>query len=226
MKLKIKYNNLKDVITDTYKENNEFLQEILDDLNNTYVESENDVYMDMGKEEINSLVNDIYDDLCDDDSIYQDNDKEANKYYLGSIYKEILNTFSEKSYIVIHNSFSRKFLMSYNYNTLNFYLCYSRYMSPYNNYFNKKKSNNSYVSNMEKIEIIKTGEDYEETGSIIIKTFWLKMVQRSWKKTYKQRLEWIKKNYSIQGLRFREINGRNKYGHIPTIRGMLSHLKN
>ena len=42
---------------------------------------------------------------------------------------------------------------------------------------------------------LKTGEDYEETGSIIIKTFWLKMVQRSWKKTYKQRLEWIKKNY-------------------------------
>ena len=59
---------------------------------------------------------------------------------------------------------------------------------------------------------------------IISKTFWLKIIQRVWKKIFKKRIEWQKKSTHPFALRYREVNGRSMYGHAPTIRGMLSHL--
>jgi hypothetical protein len=65
----------------------------------------------------------------------------------------------------------------------------------------------------------------------ILKTFWLKIVQRVWKKIYKQRMDLLK---SVPMLRMREIVGVNCNGynncfrydkiHIPGIRGMLHEL--
>ena len=38
-------------------------------------------------------------------------------------------------------------------------------------------------------------------------------------------IEWQKKSMHPIALRHREINGRNMYGHAPTMRGMLSYLQ-
>lgn len=62
----------------------------------------------------------------------------------------------------------------------------------------------------------------------IIKTIWLKLIQRTWKKIYK-----IKKNIIVTrkmpvSIRYREITGRwppNCF-NMPCLRGMLSDLKN
>jgi len=51
----------------------------------------------------------------------------------------------------------------------------------------------------------------------IIKTFWLKIVQRTWKRIYKQRMAILK---SIPFLRSREIGFQHTI-HVPGIRGML-----
>jgi hypothetical protein len=57
----------------------------------------------------------------------------------------------------------------------------------------------------------------------VLKTFWLKIVQRTWKRVYKQRMQLL---CSVPMLRMREIRGGNtcfQYEkiHIPGLRGML-----
>jgi hypothetical protein len=60
----------------------------------------------------------------------------------------------------------------------------------------------------------------------ILKTFWLKIIQRTWKRVYKQRMQLL---CSVPMLRMREIRGGNtcfQYEkiHIPGLRGMLNGL--
>ena len=57
--------------------------------------------------------------------------------------------------------------------------------------------------------------------TIIKKTFWLKLIQRTWKKIYKKKMDIIKKNM-VHILRKREIGEKLS---IPGIQGMLSYLK-
>jgi hypothetical protein len=60
----------------------------------------------------------------------------------------------------------------------------------------------------------------------IIKTIWLKLIQRAWKKIYKNRIDIIKKRYTIHALRTRETTGEwpENCRYLPSIRGMLSGL--
>ena len=58
----------------------------------------------------------------------------------------------------------------------------------------------------------------------ILKTFWLKIVQRTWKRVYKERMRLL---CSVPMLRLREITGRGfvyEKIHVPGLRGMLNGL--
>jgi len=54
----------------------------------------------------------------------------------------------------------------------------------------------------------------------ILKTFWLRIVQRCWKRVYKTRNEMLKENNIIKSLRVRETSS-NYHISIPTIYGMF-----
>lgn len=57
----------------------------------------------------------------------------------------------------------------------------------------------------------------------IIKTFWLKLVQRAWKKIYKQRMLIQKKRRMPNSLLYRQITAKwpDNCNYMPSIRGML-----
>lgn len=57
----------------------------------------------------------------------------------------------------------------------------------------------------------------------IIKTHWIRLIQRTWKKIYKQKMETIKNMRSIYYLNKREINNKHILT-LPTLKGMLSYL--
>jgi hypothetical protein len=163
----------------------------------------------------NELLDDYYDEiiiskLYSNDMIHIDSEKEDNTYYIGDVYK---NRLKHDEPILIHTSISPRFLLKYKFETISFFLENMEYMEQH------------YNSLYKNIEIFKTAPDYVETGSIILKTYWLKIIQRVWKKIYKKRIEWQKKSMHPIALRHREINGRNMYGHAPTMRGMLSYLQ-
>jgi hypothetical protein len=58
----------------------------------------------------------------------------------------------------------------------------------------------------------------------IIKTFWIKIIQRTWKRILNERSNIIKKRSTIQALYYREINGKwpSFCNYYPSIKGMLS----
>lgn len=58
----------------------------------------------------------------------------------------------------------------------------------------------------------------------IIKTFWLRIIQRTWKKVYLKQKEILNKRMSIHSIKYREIHGKypSDCSYYPTIYGMLS----
>ena len=62
------------------------------------------------------------------------------------------------------------------------------------------------------------------TYNVIIKTFWLRIVQRTWKRIYRERQEIWKKRRNIIALRQREITGKFPIGLrvMPNLLGVFS----
>ena len=62
----------------------------------------------------------------------------------------------------------------------------------------------------------------------IIKTIWIKIIQRKWKKVYAERNKIIKTRMQYSSLKTREITGRwpQSCNYLPTLYGMMSNLKN
>lgn len=62
-------------------------------------------------------------------------------------------------------------------------------------------------------------ENNEEWFSCVIKTHWLIVIQRTWKKIFKKREEIIKKRTEFNNLRYREIHGTwpPSLHHLPTL---------
>lgn len=62
----------------------------------------------------------------------------------------------------------------------------------------------------------------------ILKTFWLRIIQKKWKKVYQEQKNIIKKRCNLLNLSKKEvsINLTNLYKNLPGLKGMLSDLKN
>jgi hypothetical protein len=60
----------------------------------------------------------------------------------------------------------------------------------------------------------------------ILKTIWFKLIQRTWKKIYKERKLIISKRFHPNSLKYREIYGTwpNNCINYPSLKGMLSNL--
>lgn len=73
------------------------------------------------------------------------------------------------------------------------------------------------------IDIIQIYVDPQDRYIAIKKTFWLRLVQRRWKKIYRERCDiWARRTH-LSSLRYREIYGKYPVGLrvLPTIYGMM-----
>ena len=73
------------------------------------------------------------------------------------------------------------------------------------------------------IDIIQIYVDYQDRYIAIKKTFWLRLVQRRWKKIYQKRCDILARRTHLTALRYREIYGKYPAGLrvLPTIYGMM-----
>ena len=64
----------------------------------------------------------------------------------------------------------------------------------------------------------------DEVYSVVIKTYWIKIIQRHWKTVIAKRKKRMEENKKIQSILYRELRGRFPPSNIPysTLRGMLS----
>jgi hypothetical protein len=60
----------------------------------------------------------------------------------------------------------------------------------------------------------------------ILKTFWLRILQKTWKKTFKRRKEVLNKRMHPNALFYREVHGKwpTECNYMPGLRSMLSRL--
>jgi hypothetical protein len=79
-----------------------------------------------------------------------------------------------------------------------------------------------------KIHIMKLYIDFDMTYRVILKTHWLRLVQRHWKKVFRERQLILTKRMSLCSLAYREITGKYLPGLdvLPDLLGMLSHYSN
>lgn len=68
----------------------------------------------------------------------------------------------------------------------------------------------------------------DDCNCVILKTFWLKIVQRAWKRIYQKRQDIIKKWSMPSNIYYRERNGRwhPDCSHLPSIVGMMNPSNN
>jgi len=59
--------------------------------------------------------------------------------------------------------------------------------------------------------------------TVILKTYWIRIIQRTWKRVFRERQEMLLKRRTLQNMRYFEIHGKHLPGNhvLPTLYGML-----
>lgn len=148
-----------------------------------------------------SEIEDIIEDIYFHEEQFLDSEKVNDHYYIG-----INKISNDKTDILYANSVT----------TASFF----RYDIPHIAYYLQEYSIFRCNSN---IDIMKLHILDDHTYTVVLKTFWLRIIQRHWKNIYSRRKLAIKKRTHIQSRMYFEKHGRypdNSY-IIPTIHGML-----
>jgi hypothetical protein len=143
-----------------------------------------------------------YDEIYQEDSLHVYSDKEDTGYYIG-LAKRI-----NPGVLLMVNSISINTFFKYSFKRVRDYLAKYSIINIIN----------------AKVHIMKLHILPDETYSVVLKTHWLRLVQRHWRKIYEQRKRVITGKRSLKNRFYNEINGRYPYGfnYLPTIHGMLS----
>ena len=160
------------------------------------LDSDGEIYTD-DEHEDEYIIDDIYRDECE----YLDTEKQSGHYYIG-----IVGSISPDA-ILYANSMRPQTFFKYAYaHSLSYLQLYS--------IFRIRKP---------KIEIIKLFVLDDSTHTAILKTHWLRIVQRTWKKIHNQRKIILNKRMSFGSRRLFEISGRYPpdANYMPSIKGML-----
>lgn len=151
-------------------------------------------------------------DIYDEDEDHIDSEKQDNSYYIGLCFREA----KYKEPILLNISISNKLFFKYQNEIINDFLSYFH------------THDNIYNSNQIRIDIMKTNFLKTTPGNftiyaVVLKTFWLRLVQRTWRKVYKQKMQIVKKRRHIFNLRHREIHGKypNGLNYLPGLHGMM-----
>jgi hypothetical protein len=147
---------------------------------------------------------DVIDEIAESEEDFLDMDKHTNKYYIGSaIYYPKYNS------IQLDTAISPTTLFSYNLNDIQLYLA--------------EYSICNVMRNLPHIHILQLDIKPDGEYCALIKTFWLKLVQRAWKKQFAKRQTIIRSRGNIAAQRHFALTGTypRELRNIPGLRGLL-----
>lgn len=169
----------------------------------------------------NYISDEEMDDLYDEDEEHIASNKEDNTYYIGLCFKDMRNM---EDSILLHLSISNKLFLKYDFKLIYKFLNCIENISFLSDLDDILYLHDDYKIN---IHIMKTNFQHSEIENepiynVLIKTFWLKIVQRTWKRVYNKRKNIIKKRCNISNIHHRQIHGKwpNGLNHLPGIRDM------
>jgi len=167
-----------------------------------------DGYDDADSDEHDELPGDnenVYDSIYNEDALHFYSEKEHGKYYIGSCHKYTTPNFTQW---LLSTSVSAQTFYRHTYDKIIKYLYYYGIVR----------------IPRHQIEIMQVQRLLDDTCTVVIKTYWLRLVQRHWKRTWAQRKSVIHKRMSPHMQLYRNIHG--KYPHtisrLPSVKGMLS----
>lgn len=154
--------------------------------------------------EYESDEDDLYQDIEAAETEFENTEKRDGHYYLGI-------PWTGSHFMLMNGTVSAATFMDYEYNRI---LGYVRSYSVF------------YVPPRSQIQIMKLVLDADQVYTTVLKTHWLRLVQRRWKNVYRERQRVIARRMSIQNQEHFRIHGRYLAGTrvLPSIRGMLSGL--
>jgi hypothetical protein len=144
---------------------------------------------------------DDYDDIETAETEFENTEKRDGHYYLGI-------PWTSSHFMLMNGTISAATFMDYEYSRI---LGYVRTYSVF------------YVSPNSQIEIMKLILDADQSYTTVLKTHWLRLVQRRWKTVYRERERVIGRRMSIQNQEYFRINKHYlpKTNVLPSIHGML-----
>ena len=157
--------------------------------------------------------NEILDDMYDFEEEFDAQEKEDGQYFIG-IYicmkdEQILDSGEDCNKLYLGMAVSANLFFQYEYKYIQKYLCsaiqYCRYARNYHL----------------KVSILQLNITTDGLCLVTVKTHWLKLIQRHWKKIMKNRKEFIENMKTWSYLRLRELGKYSKHSMIK-IKGMLS----
>jgi hypothetical protein len=148
--------------------------------------------------------------ICEDEEIYEYQEKINGQYYLG-IYANYSYLENNPKELLLANSISVPSFYKYpEKSTMNYLINYSIF--------------GTVSSTMEimKLDIVNDGA--YDVCTVILKTYWLRMVQRQWKAICRCRKYITKERKKIQHRHMFEVCGKYPYplNVMPSIRGMMA----
>jgi hypothetical protein len=174
-------------------------------IDNDSIDSDRDYNADDGPYFDQYTYEDIIDEIAESEEDFLDLDKIHLQYYIGSaIY------FPEYNSIQLDTTISPATLFSYNMNHIKLYLA--------------EYSICHIMQNLPCIHILQLDIRPDGEYCAIIKTFWLKIIQRTWKKQFAKRRNIILSRGHIAAQRHFELTGTypRELRNIPGLRGLLA----
>jgi hypothetical protein len=162
------------------------------------------------------LEREILDEMYDFEEEFDQEEKKDGQYFIGIyICMKDVQMWNSGGFIVedskklyLGMAISANLFFDYEYKYVQKYLCSAIQYCPYARNFHLK------------ISIMKLNITEDGLSLVIVKTYWLKIIQRHWKCIIKKRKEIIEEKKMYKYLRNREL-GKNEYKVIPKLRGML-----
>ena len=145
---------------------------------------------------------DICEQICHEESAHFYEDKEDKQYYIGTCCQPNRNVYLVmSSSISLHTFYQHKFT-----DVIHYLWLYSIIRTTQSRF------------EIMQLHILPNG-----IYNVILKTFWLRIVQRTWKRIFRERQEIWRKRMTMASLRHRELRGRypSHINNLPSIFGMI-----
>jgi hypothetical protein len=161
-----------------------------------------------GNRDITDDIDDIVDEIAEHNALYEneENALQQGEYCIGAAMH-----FPHENEIVVSTTVSSQTLMAFDIEDIQFYLSEYSCISHRDNI-------------LPEVHIMKVHIKPDGLYSTILKTFWIKWIQRAWKTQFAKRCKILRLRSSLHAQRYFEMHGQ--YPHvlknIPTIHGILA----
>jgi len=155
-----------------------------------------------------SILEEECERICIEENEFMNTDKTHGRYYIGT------SLLMHAKYIM-DTTISAKSFLCYPITTVAYYL-ESNSIFPIGIW---RIANVASRVQIMKLCINSTTGEY----NVVVKTFWLRIVQRTWKRIFRERQDILRKRTHLTNLQHRQVYGRHAYGlhALPGVYGML-----